>query len=73
MKKIIDTLKRKAGIGEKRVYDIAELDQIAEYAEDMDAYFNVSVDEEMTLPMILIGEMEYMYLWNYIKTRILTK
>lgn len=56
MNKIIDMLKRKLGIGKKRVYDIAELDQIAEYAEDMDVYFNVSVDEEMTLPMILIGK-----------------
>ena len=36
-KKIIDAVKRKVGIGEKRVYDIAELDLIAEYAEDMDA------------------------------------
>lgn len=56
-KKIIDAVKRKVGIGEKRVYDIAELDLIAEYAEDMDAYFNVQVDEKMTVPMILIGRI----------------
>ena len=55
--KIIDAIKRKVGIGEKRVYDIAELDLIAEYAEDMDAYFNVSVDEKITVPMILIGRI----------------
>lgn len=53
--KCIDKIKELLGIEEERVYEIPELDEIAEVAEGMDSYFNVKIDKNMTLPMVLIG------------------